>query len=243
MNTISGNMREQGRRALGGLAVALSLIVYGAALVYAGVRSYDLFARTLPADMLAPALLGILALEASALGLPLAIHYWTEPGTQRMTAYGFYAIDLALIIGNSILDAAHNAGTILPGFMQFYGTFAVPGLPVLCMVGWSLIWLFDPTTREHDMVAATRAGVRATLLEKVKQAADNADISAQVDRSARAQVAAIVGETLGSSERRAGSRRKSTEPQAEDVQPEPAREVGVTIAPKAPTGPSRNGSH
>jgi len=31
-------MRERGRKALGGLAVALSLIVYGAALGYAGVR-------------------------------------------------------------------------------------------------------------------------------------------------------------------------------------------------------------
>lgn len=238
MNTISGNMREQGRRALGGLAVALSLLVYGAALVYAGVRSYDLFARTLPADMIAPALLGIVALEASALALPLAIHYWTEPGTQRMTAYGFYAIDLALIIGNSILDAAHNAGTILPGFMQFYGTFAVPGLPVLCMIGWALIWLFDPSTREHDMMAATQAGVRASLMEKIKTEVDNADISAQVKASARVQVAAIVGETLGSSERKTGARRKKADEDTETEAQPATREVGVTVAPKAP---SKNG--
>lgn len=88
------------------------------------------------------------------------------------------------------------------------------------------------------MLAETQAGVRHSLFEKIKAEVDNADISAEVVRSARAQVSAIVGETLGQSERKAGTRRKQRAEQEPDAAPEPAREVGVTVAPKAP---SKNG--
>jgi len=189
-------MQEHGRGALRGFAVVLSLIVYAAALVYAGVRSYDLFARTLPADMLGLAMLGIVALEVTALGLPLAIHFWTSPGQQRMIAFGFYGLDLALIIANSILDAAHNAGTILPGFMQWYGVFAVPGLPVFCMIGWALIWMTDPTTREHDMREAVKAATREALFGRIVEETAKADITEDVQAAAAALTREIVGETL-----------------------------------------------
>lgn len=195
-------MQEHGRGALRGFAVALSLIVYGAALIYAGVRSYDLFARTLPADMISLALLGIVALEVTALGLPLAIHFWTSPGQQRLIAFGFYGLDLLLIIGNSILDAAQNAGTILPGFMQWYGVFAVPGLPVFCMIGWALIWMTDPTTREHDMRAAVRAATREALFERITEETASADIGEDVRAAAAELAREIVGETLARAPRR-----------------------------------------
>lgn len=236
MNSISRNMHENSRRALRGLAVALSFVVYLAALIYAGVRSYDLFARTLPADMLPLAVIGIVALELTALALPLAIHFWTAPGQQRLTAYIFYGLDLALIIGNSILDAAQNSGTILPDFMQGYGTFAVPGLPILCMIGWAMVWIFDPSTRAHDLIAATEAGIQESLLEKIKAAVDEADVDSAVQASARAQVRAIVGNTLGQSERRT-----AVKPKAE--KPEPKAETVVEVAPtRAPkVEPSLNG--
>lgn len=190
-------LQDHGRNGLRGFAMVLSIIVYTAALVYAGVRSYDLFARTLPPDLLGLALLGIVALEVTALGLPLAVHFWTAPGQQRMIAYGFYFLDLVLIIANSILDAAYNSGAILPGFMQWYGVFAVPGLPVFCMVGWALIWMTDPTTREHDMKAAVSAATREALFGRIIEETAQADITAEVQAAARLQVREIVGETLG----------------------------------------------
>ncbi len=196
--TIKSAMKDNGRGALRGFAVFLSLVVYLAALLYAGVRSYDLFARTLPPDMLSLAMLGIVALEVTALALPLAIHFWTAPGQQRMTAYAFYGLDLLLIVANSILDAAQNAGTILPGFMAWYGVFAVPGLPVFCMIGWALIWAFDPATREHDMRATVRAATREALFGRIVEETAATDITEEVQAAARAQVREIVGETLGS---------------------------------------------
>lgn len=229
MNSISNQTRDQGRRAFKGFAVVLSFVVYAAALVYAGVRSYDLFARTLPANLLPLALLGILALEFTAVGLPLAIHFWTEPGAQRYTAYGFYALDLALIVFNSILDAAANSGTILPEFMQGYGTFALPGLPVLCMLGWALLWLLDPSTQEHDALATVRAATRRVMLDKVVQAVDEVDITRPVQEAAREVARSMVSETVGEVKQR-NTRRK---PVAE-IEPAPVPEVAKLEAPKAP---------
>lgn len=193
---IKSAMQEHGRGALGALAKVIGVIVYTGALIIAGVRSYDLFARTLPPDMLLLATIGTVVLELTACGLPLAIHYWTSPGQQRMVAFGFYGIDLVLIIANGILDSSQNAGTILPSFMQFYGTYVMPAVPVACMVGWGLLWLLDPTTREHDMRAAVRAATREALFGRIIEETANADITAEVEAAARLQVREIVGETL-----------------------------------------------
>jgi len=195
-------MKEISRRALRGLAVTLSLIIYLAGLVYAGVRSYSLFSATVDPGLLPLAVLGIVALELTAVGLPLAIHFWTAPGGQRLAALGFYLIDLALIVSNSILDAAHHSGTLLPSFLQAYGVYAVPALPVVCMVGWALLWALDPASREHDMIASVRAATHEALMAQIQKAAESVDISQAVETAAGEAARALVGETLGRAPRR-----------------------------------------
>lgn len=202
MTTVSTAMKENSRRALKGLAVFLSLLVYLAGLIYAGVRSYSLFARTVDAELLPLAVLGIIALEVSALALPLAIHYWTAPGAQRLAALGFYLFDLALIVANAVLDAAHHSGTVLPSFMQAYGVYAVPALPVACMIGWALLWALDPSSREHDMVASVRAATHEALMAQIAKAAESVDITESVELAAGEAARALVGETLGRAPRR-----------------------------------------
>lgn len=102
MTTISTTMKDSRHRALRLLAIALSLLVYLAGLAYAGVRSYTLFAATIDPALLPLAVLGIVALEISAVALPLAIHFWAQPGAQRMAALGFYFADLLLIASNAM---------------------------------------------------------------------------------------------------------------------------------------------
>ena len=201
--TVSSMMKENSRKGLKGLAVTLSLMIYLAGLVYAGVRSYSLFAATIRADLLPLAVLGIIALELSAIGLPLAIHFWTAPGPQRMAAMGFYVLDLALVVSNSILDAAHQSGTLLPEFLNAYGVYAVPALPVACMVGWALIWALDPASREHDMAESVRAATHEALMSQIQRAAESVDITRAVEETANEAARALVGETLGRAPRRA----------------------------------------
>jgi hypothetical protein len=235
MTTVSTAMKENSRRALRGLAVTLSLIIYLAGLVYAGVRSYSLFAATVDPGLLPLAVLGIVALELTAIGLPLAIHFWTAPGAQRLAALGFYLIDLALIVGNSVLDAAHHSGTLLPGFLAAYGVYAVPALPVVCMVGWALLWALDPSSREHDMIASVRTATHEALMAQIQKAAESVDISQAVENAAGEAARALVGETLGRAPRRAPDAAMMTAHHTYNADTEPA----PTLA--EPSKASRNG--
>ncbi len=195
--TVNTAMKENGRRAWKGAAFVLSVLVYLAGLIYAGVRSFDLFARTVPPDLLPLAVLGILALELTALALPLALHYWTAPGPQRYAAMAFYVADLLLITANAILDAAQQAGTLLPAFMTAYGVYAVPALPVVCMVGWAIVWALDPASREADMRATVQAATQEALMGQMIEATKAIDITDAVQQAAAAAARALVGETLG----------------------------------------------
>lgn len=241
---VSTAMKENSRRALKGLAVFLSLIVYLAGLIYAGVRSYSLFAQTVEASLLPLALLGIVALEVSALALPLAVHYWTAPGAQRLAAIGFYMFDLALIVGNSILDAAHHSGTLVPGFMLAYGTYAVPALPVMCMVGWALLWALDPASREHDMVETVRAATHEALMSQIVEAAKSVDITEAVTQAAGEAARALVGETLGRAPRRVTLLPAHHEVIAPSTAPGGKAEdapMEAMLVTEPPRKPSRNG--
>jgi hypothetical protein len=234
MTTVSTAMKENSRRALKGLAVTLSLIIYLAGLVYAGVRSYSLFAATVDPGLLPLAVLGIVALELTAVALPLAIHFWTAPGAQRLAALGFYLLDLGLIVSNSILDAAHHSGTLLPDFLAAYGVYAVPALPVVCMVGWALLWALDPSSREHDMIASVRSATHEALMAQIQKAAESVDISQAVENAAGEAARALVGETLGRAPRRAPNTTAHHASYNADTEPAPAL---ASVPPKA----SRNG--
>jgi hypothetical protein len=252
MTTVSSAMKDNGRKALKGLAVFLSVIVYLAGLIYAGVRSYSLFARTVDADLLPLAVLGIVALEVSALALPLAVHCWTSPGAQRLAALGFYVLDLGLIVVNAILDAANHSGTLLPGFLQAYGIYAVPALPVACMIGWALLWALDPSSREHDMVQAVRAATHEALMAQIAKAAESVDITQQVEAAAGEAARALVGETLGAFPAGKTAPRRALLPQthyqynaiapSESVPEMEEVAAMTTLAPKPTRKPSRNGS-
>ena len=205
MTTVANEMKHNQHHALKGVAITLSLIVYLAGLVYAAVRSYSLFAATIDPALLPLAVIGIVALELTAIGLPLAIHFWTQPGAQRMAAYAFYLVDLALIACNAILDAGRHNQTILPGFLTNYGIYVLPALPLLCMAGWSLMWLLDPSSRERDMRESVKAATHAALLSQIQQATEQADVTEAVEEAANEAPRALVGETLGNAPRRAVS--------------------------------------
>jgi len=202
MTTVHSALKDNRYRALKGLALFLSLLIYAAGLLYAGVRSYTLFAATIEPDLLPLAIIGIVALELTAVSLPLALHFWTSPGPQRYAAIGFYTLDLGLIVFNAILDAAHHSGTVLPSFLQAYGTYAVPALPIVCMVGWAVLWALDPASRERDLQESVRTATQEALMAQIQQAAASVDITDAVQQAAHEAARALVGETLGRAPRR-----------------------------------------
>src|SRR3990172_1366884 len=173
-----------------------------AGLAYAGVRSYTLFSATIDPGLLPLAVLGIVALEVSAIALPLAIHFWTQPGGQRLAAMGFYLLGLALIAANAILDAAHHSNAEVSGALVAYGLYLIPSFPLVCMTGWSLVWLLDPSSRERDMRESVKAATHEALLSQIQKAVAQADITQAIENAAGEAARALVGETLGSAPKR-----------------------------------------
>lgn len=202
MTTVSAAMKDNHHKAFKGVAIRLSIVVYLAGLVYAAVRSYSLFAATIEPNLLPLAVVGIVALELTAVALPLTIHFWSQPGPQRLAATAFYLFDLTFIAFNAVLDAGRHSHSILPDFLTAYSVYILPALPLLCMLGWSLLWLLDPSSRERDMRESVKAATHEALLSQIQQAVEQADIAQAVQNAANEAARGLVGETLGSTPRR-----------------------------------------
>ncbi len=195
-------LSESKNRALKGLAVFASILVYVAGLVYAGVHNYTLMTKGVPADLLIWAILGVIALEISALILPITLHWWTHSALQRFAAFGFYLLDLGLLFFNVVVDYGLTAGTALPSWAGLYLAYIVPATPLIAAAAWSMVWLLDPSERERAMQETLKASTREALSAKIAVAAREADIESLVEQAARRMVFDIVGTTLAGAERR-----------------------------------------
>ncbi len=193
-----GAMMQDGKnKALRTLAITAGIIVYVGMLAYSAVHNYSLLTRGISQDMIIWAALGVVALELSAAALPIALHWWTHAPMQRIAAFGFYALDIVLILGNVVLDFAITAGETMPAWLEIYRFFAVPVTPVLAGLGWSMLFMLDPSQRERAMAETLRASTREVLANRIAQAAKAADISLSVDRAANSLARQIVSDTLG----------------------------------------------
>jgi hypothetical protein len=197
MTTVGDLMGEARRRAFGALAIFVGLAVYAGMLVYAGVHNYSLFVRGLREDLVIFALLGLFTLELSAIGLPLAIHFWTAPGVHRVAALTFYFVDLLLLAGNAVLDFRLNAGLELTEPMRLYLDFIAPATPLVVGLMWSVLFILDPANRIRDMEIELAAAARSALAARIAEAAKAADVNAIVEEAAREMARDLVARAVG----------------------------------------------
>ncbi len=198
MNTTIGTrMQDTQRRALKTIAYALGLLVYLGGILYAEARAYSLFTRTIDPDLLPVAVVGIVALGLTAIAAPLAHHFGTAPGVQRIVLDLFYALDILAMGANAVLDAALHGSGDLTTLLAFWQAYILPALPLLCLVGWSLYFMLDPEHRQRDTLLAARAATEETLTARVIEQMKSADLGDLVDRAAQAAAAEIVGQTVG----------------------------------------------
>jgi len=200
MNDSIGDVMSEGRNnALKALAILAGVVVYLGMIAYSAVHNWRLMTAGVPDEMVIWAALGVVALEISAVALPVALHWWTHADLQRITAFAFYGLDLLLIFANVVLDYSLNTGGELPGWLQMYLFYGVPATPVLAGLGWSLLFLLDPSQRERATVETLRASTREVLAKRIAAQARSADISETVELAAANMARDIVAQTLGSS--------------------------------------------
>ena len=215
-------MGEARRRAFRAIAVFVGIAVYAGMLLYAGVHNYSLFVRGLREDLVIFALLGLFTLELSAIGLPLAIHFWTAPGVHRIAALVFYFVDLLLLAGNAVLDFRLNAGLELTEPMRLYLDFVAPATPLGVGLMWSVLFILDPANRLRDMEIELAAAARSALAARIAEAAKAADVNAIVEEAARAMARDLVARAVGRP-----LPPPIAVPSVNGAVPDPERDVGV----------------
>ena len=195
--TIGVQMQEGQSRALKAIAYALGLIVYLGGIAYAEARAYSLFVKTIDPELLPIAIIGIVALGLTAVAAPLAHHFGTAPGVQRIFLEVFYAFDIFAMAANAVLDAALHNTTGLTDLLTFWKAYVLPALPLVCLVGWTIFFMLDPAHRKRDMLLAARAATEEVLTSRVVEQMKATDLTDVVDAAARAAAAEIVGQTVG----------------------------------------------
>jgi len=197
--TVGDVMSKAKAKALKSLAIVAGVLVYAAMLAYTGVHNYTLLTAGVQDDLLLWAIVGVVALEISAAALPIALHYWTHAPLQRFAALAFYAVDLALLWLNVVLDFARVAGGMatMPAWASLYLDFIAPATPLVAGMGWSLLWLLDPAQQERATLEALAASTRQVLAERVTEAAKSADVEALVQAAALGMARDVVAATLG----------------------------------------------
>jgi len=131
------------------MIVALVCIFYAAAVIYADILFFTVIEKIFPAGILgAAAGVGAVVSAASAMLLPLGLHYWFSPGKQSYVGIGFYAVDFSMLAANAIL-AYEIANGGANGIMLFWQMIC-PATPIIAAAGWALIFMTDSSkiTRE-----------------------------------------------------------------------------------------------
>lgn len=197
--SIGTQMQETQHRALKAIAYALGIIVYLGGVIYAEARAYSLFAKTIDPELMPVAIIGIVALGLTALAAPLAHHFGTAPGVQRIFLDVFYAFDIFAMAANAVLDATlHNSGN-LTTLLTFWSAYILPALPLVCLLGWTIFFMLDPAHRRRDTLMAARAATEEVLTSRVIEQMKATNLTDIVDAAARSAAAEIVGQTVGNS--------------------------------------------
>jgi hypothetical protein len=177
-------MRAQRRDAMRSAAMFMAVVLYGSVLIYTGVHNFNLISRTVAADQQLFAITALLCLEGASIFLPLAIHFWLAPGPQRMVGYLLYAVNFAIVITNTILDAINNRADAMPDWLRMYATYFLPATPIVIGVGIAFIFLLDPSKKIHDARAAAEAASMDAMALHMREAANRDDVNAAIHEAA-----------------------------------------------------------
>lgn len=184
-------------KALKTVAIVIGLLVYLGMIVYSGIHNYTLMTKGVPPDMLIWAMLGIIGLEATAIGLPIGLHWWMHSPLQRFAGIGFYIVDLLLVFVNVVLDFAINSGGTLPSWGTIWLEYVVPATPILVGVMYSILFMLDPSQIEHQLREQFMATVRVSQMNAVINAARNDEISKMVNESGQRNADLLTRAALG----------------------------------------------
>jgi hypothetical protein len=87
---------------------------------------------------------------------------------------------------NVVADYNAQAGSVVPGWVRGYVSWITPITPVICALGWSILWAIDPVQVERAMANRVKALTKkAYYKRKAEYATKDAEYAAMVESAAR----------------------------------------------------------
>lgn len=178
------------------LALGAAAVIYCAAVIYGDIMFLQVVGKAFPQSgvFASLAIVGALVTAASAIILPLALHFWFAPGLQFIGGVIFWAVDIAALMLNSMLAFQVAAGG---GLDSFLGTWALwsPATPMLAVVGWGIMFMLDPSHRVRHAQLELEADQADIYANRLKAAAKSSEVDETI-RAAANQAARQFAETL-----------------------------------------------
>lgn len=150
-------MKNRNEKALKIVAIALAALTYAGAVMYGDIQFLQVMDKAFPNDgvLRALAVAGAVMTAASALTLPLALHWWFSPGLQFLWGIAFWILDILALGLNAILAYQIAVGKVDP--MLATWQMISPATPLLAVVGWGLAFLLDRSHKERHAIAEMQA--------------------------------------------------------------------------------------
>jgi hypothetical protein len=193
-------MQSRTEKALKQLAVAMAALTYAGAVIYGDVMFLQVMNHVFPTDgvLRVLAMAGTVMTAASAIALPVAMHWWFAPGLQTVWGVLFWLLDIAVLGLNSIL-----AYQVMNGLPTTAWQILSPATPILAVVGWGVAFLLDPSQQRRHAIAEMQAAQIEIFAEQMRQATQSPEVYEEILAGARAQ-ARRFAEGLGERQRAFG---------------------------------------
>ena len=175
------------------LAIGAAALIYAGAVVYADVMYLQIMGDVFPEGILgALAMAGAVMMAASALALPVALHFWFSPGLQFIGGIIFWVADIAVLALNSILAFQVASGAVADSFLGVWALLS-PASPILAVIGWGILFLLDPSHKLRHAQSGLEADMLDIHAKQLKLAAEDEQVYQVLVEGAKKSAADYAG--------------------------------------------------
>lgn len=156
-------VKQMNQDAIKGFIIFFFGLAYVVGIGYGELMFLQIVSKIFPSGAAGGfAMIGAVVAGITALGMPIALHWWFAPGAQFLAGVLFYMVDLAMIGANAMLSyQIASGGPIDPLFLK-WREFC-PATPIFCVAGLALVFSFDIS---HKLRHAQTA-IRTVQIERV----------------------------------------------------------------------------
>lgn len=178
------NRQSRTQKAVIGFILVAIYLVYCVAALYGDIMFLMLVRDIFPSGILGSiAIVGAIVTGVSAIILPPAKAFYIAPGKQEVLGWIFWAVEIAVLIMNTLLASEVAAGAIDPN-LAWWASLS-PATPLISAIGWGLILSMDESNAVrkifHELQSDFYDGYKAKMYEAWEDTKTSGMLSQQAE--------------------------------------------------------------